>query len=129
VSGLPSLLLVVVIVTHYGYDLIASFYPDALASAKAWASVLRAVEAVALYFIVLALAPVKPWIVRKAVACACAWGAFESAQIAVCRLAFPMNRPPPEVSQYTGLCDKVTGLPVYMLTVSLVLLVAVLRKP
>lgn len=124
--GLPSLLLVLVVITHYGYDLVAS---DSLASAKAWASVLRAIEALALYLIVMSLMPAKPWIVRKAAACACAWGAFESAQIAVCRLAFPMDRPPPEVSSYSGLCDKVTGLPIYLLTVSIVLLVALLRKP
>lgn len=127
--GLPSLLLVVVILTHYGYALLASFYPDVQPAAKAWASVLRAVEASVLYFAVWSLVPARPVVVRAAAGVACAWGAFESMQIAACRLAYPMDRPPPDVGQFAGLCDKLTGWPVYMLTITVVLLIAVLRKP
>jgi len=125
---LPSLLLVLVVAVHYGYALIADFYPDMLPAAKAWASVLRALEAATLYLVVWRLVPLKPATARLAVGAACAWGAIESMQIAVCRLAYPMDRPPPEVGQFAGLCDKVTGWPIYMITITIVILVAVLRK-
>lgn len=127
--GLPSLLLVIVIIVHYSYDLIASFYPDMLASGKAWGSVLRAVEATLLYFIVWALVPLRPAVVRRAASLVCAWGILESVEIGACRLVFPMDRPPPETAPFTGLCDKVTGWPVYMTTIMVVLFIAVLRKP
>jgi uncharacterized membrane protein (DUF485 family) len=127
--SLPSLLLVLVVITHYSYALIAGFYPDMLASAKAWASVLRAIEATLLYFVVWALVPPKPSIVRRAASVACAWGILESVEIGACRLAFPMDRPPPDTGPFQGLCDKVTGWPVYMTTIMVVLFIAVLRKP
>lgn len=127
--GLPSLLLVLVVITHYSYALIAGFYPDVLAASKSWHSVLRAVEAAVLYFAVWALVPSKPAVTRYAAGLACAWGAFESMQIAACRLAFPMDRPPPDAGAYAGLCDKLTGLPVYMATIMVVLFIAVPRKP
>lgn len=127
--GLPSMLLVLVVVVHYSYALIAGFYPDMLPAARAWASVLRAVEATVLYFAVWSLVPPQPFVARWAAGVACAWGAFESMQIAVCRLAYPMDRPPPDVGQFAGLCDRVTGWPVYMLTITVALLIAVLRKP
>ena|SRR5882672_8088738 len=126
--GLPSLLLVLVVITHYSYDLIGGFYPDSLAAAKAWHSVLRAGEATMLYLIVWSLMPRRPMSVYFATTAACAWGVFESMQIAGCRLVFPMDRPPPVTALYTGLCDQAAGWPVYMFTVSVVLLVAVLRK-
>ena len=125
--GLPSLLLAMVVISHYGYYLIASFYPEPqqLAVARAWAYVLRAFEAVILYTAVLALAPA---VMRSALAVACGWGIFESAQVIACRMQYPMDRVPPTVTLYAGLCDRVTGLPVYMLTVFAVLLVLSLRK-
>lgn len=123
------MLLILVVAVHYGYALIADFYPDMLSAAKSWASVLRAIEATALYLTVWHLVPLKSTATRLAAGAACAWGAVESMQIAVCRLAYPMDRPPPEVGQFAGLCDRVTGWPVYMITITVVLLVAVLRKP
>lgn len=123
------MLLALVAVVHYGYPLIADFYPNTPQAAKAWASVLRGVEAASLYLVVWGLTPSKPVAARLAVGTACAWGTLESAQIVACRLAYPMSRPPPDVGQFAGLCDKVTGLPVYMLTITVVLLVAVLRRP
>ena len=128
--GLPSLLLVIVAVTHISYDLIASFYPDPAAASRAWGSVLRAFpEATLLYLIVWLLVPWKPVAVRYAVSLVCAWGALESFQIAACRLQFPMGHYAPTVAPYTGLCDIVTGWPIYMATIGLVLLISLVRKP
>lgn len=124
--GLPSLLLVVVALAHVGYDPIGSLYEHPRAAAIAWHSVLRAIEATALYLVVWSLTPWTPAVVRYGVSAACAWGALESAQIAACRLALPMDRPPPKVPLYTGLCDVVTGWPIYLLTALVVLAIAVL---
>lgn len=41
-----------------------------------------------------------------------AWGAVESAMRPVCRLAFPMDRPPPAVPPGAHLCDIAAGQPV-----------------
>ena len=65
---------------------------------------------------------------RYAVSLVCAWGALESAQIAACRLALPMDRPPPKIPLYTGLCDIVTGWPIYLMTALAVLTVAIHRR-
>lgn len=126
--GLPSLLLALVVVTHMSYDLIGSFYPDPVRAATAWHSVLRAFEAMALYIIVWTLVPWAPVSARYAASLACAWGALESFQIGACRLMSPMDRPPPKTELYAGLCDLVTGWPVYMLTAILVLLVSLFAR-
>lgn len=124
--GLPSLLLVLVVVTHYGYDLLASFYPDPGAASRAWFYVLRGIEGGLLYLVVWSLAPLRPAAVRIGVAVACAWGALEELQTAACRLAVGIDRTA-EPGLFRGLCDVVTGWPVYMLTITAALLVSVLR--
>jgi hypothetical protein len=132
--GMPSLLLVMVAVVHYGGDPIGGLYADlgdpgrALRAANAWASVMRAVEASLLYLAVWWLFPWKPIVARLAAATACAWGVFESASIAICRLHFDMTHPPPSPPLYRGMCDAATGFPVYMLTVCAVLLVAIIPR-
>lgn len=128
--GLPSLLLVIVVVTHMSYEPIASFYANPGVAARSWASVLRAFpEATLLYLIVWLLFPWRPLLPRLAISAACAWGAIESFQIAACRLQFPMGAPPPNVQPYTGLCDLVTGWPIYMTTIAVVLALSCLGRP
>jgi len=126
---LPSLLLLIVVLAHASYDVIGSFYPDPVAAGKAWAYVLRGFESTLLYLIVWLLLPWEPISVRIAGSVVCAWGALESFQISACRLQFPMGQPPPSVKPFTGLCDAVTGLPVYMMTITIVLLISFLRQP
>ncbi len=125
----PSILLLVVAITHMGYDPIGSLYAtNQLRAATAWHSVLRGFEATILWLAVWALLPWKPVLVRYAGSGICAWGALESFQIPACRLQYPMNLPPPKTDLYTGLCDLVTGWPIYMLTIAAVLLVCCFRK-
>lgn len=127
--GLPSLLLLIVLLAHYGADPIGGMYEPArqLAAAKAWRYVLGGVEVSLLYLIVWSLVPWRPLAVRYAASLVCAWGALEGAQIAACRLQFPMDRAPPSTALYTGLCDLITGWPVYVLTCLLVIVVALVR--
>jgi hypothetical protein len=128
--GLPSLLLVIVAITHTSYDLIGSFYENPVRAAATWHHVLRAFpEATLLYLIVWSLIPWKPISVRIAGSLICAWGALESFQIAACRVVYPMDQPPPKTELYAGLCDAVSGWPIYMLTIAVVLLVSLLTRP
>ena len=126
---LPSLLLIVVVLAHASYDVIGSFYPDPVSAGKAWAYVLRGFEATMLYLIIWLLLPWEPISTRIAGSVVCAWGALESFQISACRLQFPMGQPPPIVKPFTGLCDTVTGAPIYMITITVVLLISFLRQP
>ncbi len=125
--GLASLLLIIVLVTHMGYQPIGDLYTDPVRAGKAWHHVLRAFpEATLLYMLVWLLTPWKPLARRYGVSMACAWGIFESFEIAACRLQFPVSQPPPSIKPYIGLCDIATGKPVYMLTVGAVIAIAAL---
>lgn len=127
--GLPSLLLLIVAVTHMGYDPIATLYPDEnqLAAAKAWQHVLRAFpEATLLWLTVWLLIPWNPIAVRLGGSIVCCWGALESFKIAACRLQFPMDRKPPATPLFGGLCDTATGWPIYTMTAGAVFAVTLL---
>jgi len=126
---LPSILLFCVAFTHMSYDLIGGYYENPVRAAAAWHHVLRAFpEATLLYLIVWVLLPWEPIVSRLAGSAICAWGALENFQIAACRLQYPMGQPPPKTELYTGLCDLVTGWPIYMLTIASVLLVVCFAK-
>ena len=122
--GLPSLLLIMVVTTHYAPDLMGSFYKGAeVPAAKAWQLVMRGFEASLLYLIVWSLIPFRPVVIRLAGSLVCGWGFVESIQIPACRLAYAMTSPPAnDTKLYAGLCDYATGVPIYMGTLLLVLL-------
>lgn len=124
---LASLLLVVLIGTHYGYDLLAGLYPHPAAAARAWFYVLRGFEGSVLYLIVWYLTPYRPLPVRYAVSLVCAWGALESIQTSVCRLVIGIEAKP-NTGLFAGLCDVVTGWPIYMLTLLVVIMVTSVRN-
>lgn len=119
----PSLLLVLVAVTHYAYQPLADLYDKPDAAARAIFYVLRGIEACALYAAVWWFAPKRNAGYRVGLAIACAWGMLEGAQTSVCRLAAGIGQSvaPPA---YHGLCDVVTGLPIYGLTALVALVVA-----
>jgi hypothetical protein len=120
--GLASLLLLMVAITHIGYSGIASLYDEPVRAAKAWHSVLRAFpESTLLYLMVWNMTPWEPISRRLGVSVACFLGACASFQIAMCRVQFPMDKPPPDVELYQGMCDKATGLPIYMLILGVIL--------
>lgn len=73
-------------------------------SQAAWEYVLFAAEATVLWLAVGASTRL------VSLQAAAAWGAMEGSQRAACRLALPMDAPPPKVPGLT-LCDAATGLP------------------
>ena len=126
--GWTTVLLLTVVIANAGYDPIASLYSgDQLRAARSWERVLYAFEAMVLYLWVWVHFPWKPVWLRYAAALVCAWGFLEKLQVAGCRLAFPMNLPPPDTPLYMGLCDLITGWPIYMLTLLLVVGFTALR--
>lgn len=127
IRGLASLLLVLVVVTHYAYEPLAGFYANQRQAAQAIFYALRGVEGAVLYLVVWSLTPFRPLSVRLAVSTVCAWGALEEAQTAVCMAAKGFGAGKASTAPYAGLCDAVTGLPIYMGTLLLVLLLFALQ--
>ena len=127
--GLASLLLVIVVAAHYLPDNIAATYAVDVQTkaANAWTKVFGHGETMMLWLIVWSFVPFRPVSARLACAVVGAWGAAETLSAVACRLQFDMTRPPPDPSLYKGLCDTVTGLPVYMGTMVLVLLIFALN--
>lgn len=127
IRGLASLLLVLVVVTHYAYEPLAGFYANQRQAAQAIFYALRGVEGAVLYLVVWSLTPFRPLSVRLAVSTVCAWGALEEAQTAVCMAAKGFGAGKVATAPYAGLCDAVTGWPIYMGTLLLVLLLFALQ--
>jgi hypothetical protein len=102
---LAVLLLLVVTITHWGYDPLCALVPGWEKSAWAVFYVLRGVEGAVLFGVVWYLKPVL-WPI-------CLLGFTEESETAVCRLAAGISRPVTG-SAWTGLCGAETGLPLYM---------------
>lgn len=124
--GLASLLLVLVVVTHYAYEPMAGFYAEPRHAAQAIFYTLRGIEGTILYGIVWALTPYRPLHIRLAVSTVCAWGMLEEAQTAICMANIGFIKGV-KTQAYEGLCDMVTGVPIYMGTLLLVLLIFALK--
>lgn len=105
----PGGLVVVAAAAHLAPLHIASLLQD---SHAAWEYVMFGLEAMFLWLAVASMTTV------FAIQAAAIWGATEGAMRATCRLAFPMDRPPPKVPGQ-NLCDIATGLPASLLTLIL----------
>ena len=105
----------------------ANFAPEHLAhyfggKQSAWESVMFGFEAAALWVVGFVLSTGIAW---RAV---CAWGAFEALQRPVCRLAFPMDRAPPQLAPGQNLCDVAYQIPMSWVSVIAALFVACLLQ-
>lgn len=104
---------------------LANYAPEAIAallrqSVGAWDYVLQGIQAGALWAVVgLSM----QHIVARA---ACALGAWEAMQRPVCRLAFPMDRPPQAGG--LNLCEVAVGMPIAWINALAVLFVAALAQ-
>lgn len=104
-KALAALLLLVVAVTHYGYDLLAAGYADAQAAAKAWFYILRGAGGVVLFAVVLLQAWRRWGRAALIVALPCIWGMVEEGQTAACRLGRPIAEAPGH-ELFSGLCGS-----------------------
>lgn len=96
---LACAMLLLVGVTHYGYELIAMGYGNPAAAAKAWFYMLRGVEGVGLFAIVAALAR------SRAVMAVCLLGMSEEGMTTACRASKPIGEVP-GYAPLTGLCGQ-----------------------
>ena len=78
---LAVVLLVLIALTHYGYDPLAQLFEDPDRSARRIFYALRGFEGTALFFIIGCVC--RNFFVR----CACLWGIWEESQTAVCQMA------------------------------------------
>lgn len=120
------MLLCLVLITHYAYEPLASLYSNEDQAARVIFYVLRGMEGTILFGLVWLLAPRTPRPARYGVALACLWGMLEEAQTAICQLAVGITGDDTHLP-FQGLCDVVTGWPIYMGTVSAALILAALR--
>lgn len=95
-------LMVVAVMAHLAPEHVARALDH---SQAAWESAMYGLEAAVLW---LAVGAVFSSVPVQAVA---AYGAMEGAQRAACRLAFPMDRPPPKLGPGENLCDRASGMP------------------
>jgi hypothetical protein len=126
-NGLPFLLLITVAVRHAGADFLAQLYPDPLLARKAIFYVLGGMQGVLLYAVVWSLTPFKPHHVRIGVSLACTWGILEEFEVAACRIAHGIGSTA-SAPMWQGLCDSITGWPVTIITLVLVLIVTAARR-
>lgn len=126
--SLAAVLLAMLAVVHYGPDVLAYAYPDHDAARRAIYYIARSIEGAIQYAVIALLtwwgrpkeasrskdaAPtISPALL---VVLPCCWGVIEHLQAGVCRLSIGIaNRPPPGAA-LTGICDEISGLPLYAL--------------
>lgn len=117
---LAALLLLLVAAVHYGLEPLSHVFSDAPAAHRAMFYIGQGVKGFALWCAVawLAYSTARSKGMNAFTAAplfaVCAWGAIEDFEVAACRLArgiesIPMPGP------WQGVCDELTGLPLYML--------------
>jgi len=144
-----ALLLAMVAALHYGSDLLATAYADHDAARRALYYVLRSFEGAVQYALIALLSlelvmrqletafgwrenqdvdPAR----RKVhtipavglVVLVCGWGMVEHIEAGACRLAIGIDKKAPAGKALTGLCDDVTGLPMYAFGLAAVAFIA-----
>lgn len=146
--ALAAILLAMIAAVHYGADLAAFGYANHDFARKSLYYILRSFEGAAQYALIallaleLALRPPAPDLgwrekakepMRRAahtipavllVILVCGWGMVEHVQAGACRLAIGIANKAPAGKPLTGLCDTVTGLPMYALGLAAVAFIA-----
>ena len=92
-------LLVIVAVTHFGYDVIALLYKQQEAAARAWFYLLRGIEGAFLFAVIAAMAR------YRAVVAVCLLGLTEESLTAACRASRPIGELP-GYAPFAGLCGR-----------------------
>jgi len=105
-NPLAALLLLTIVIVHFGYDPICALLPNLANAAGAVFYVLRGIEGSILFTVIAWLRPTL-WPI-------CLWGFIEEGETAACRLmAGPLDRPP-VAAAWSGLCGEVSHFPWYM---------------
>lgn len=106
-------LLCVTLGAHYAPRLVASLYANAPAAERAWFYIAQGLKGIALLAIIIALMPRTRWAVP--VWAAAAWGMWEDALVAGCRLAIGIGQPPAAPGNtWQGICAQSTQAPLWV---------------
>lgn len=98
---------------HYAPGLAAQLYPQPLDAERAWEYVAQGLKGIALLAIIIALLPRTRWAVP--VWAAAAWGIWEDALVAGCRLAIGIGQPPAAPGNtWQGICAQSTQAPLWV---------------
>lgn len=111
-------LLSVAACVYFGPEIFPSLFGGTRA---AWEYVLNGGEAAFLWAMMFALLP------RFDTRAVAAWGILEALQRPVCRLSFPMDRPP-DLNGSVSLCDAAFGIPLSAMSVVAALGLAALAQ-
>lgn len=116
-SWLAAVLLLVIAITHYGGEPLSLNYPAPDAAARAIYYISRSFEGATQYALILFLAiygRVRFKRPRDALilVMVCFWGFVEQMEAGICRLAKGIENTP-RPGSWRGLCDDLTGLPLY----------------
>jgi hypothetical protein len=125
---MPALLLILAAAAHLLPEHLATW---AGGTQAAWYYATSGAEAAALWALAFAAAPAVCAAPRATVIAAravCVWGFFESVQRSACRLALPMDRPPPKMLPGQNICEVVTDLPLSLLSLAAALTLVVVSS-
>lgn len=122
---LAAALLAAVAVVHYGLGPVSSLWPDPDAAHRALFYIGQGLKGCLLWACVAALVPRR--MVSAPVFAVCGWGFFEDAQVAICRAAVGIDSIP-SPGPWRGVCDDLTGLPLYLVGLSIGLVVAAILE-
>lgn len=114
-------LLVAVSALHYGTEYLATFWPDTLAARRALFYVGQGLKGCLLWMALAVMAP--KTMAAVPLLAVCAWGFVEDAMVAGCRIAYGIGTIP-SPGLWRGLCDDLTGAPVYLVGPAVGLLAA-----
>lgn len=120
---LAVLILLVVLGVHYLPALLASHYEHPDDAERALQYVAQGAKGIAMMILLLALMPRRLHIVP--VWAAGAWLIYEDALVAGCRLAVGIeNVPTAAPNPWHGICQQVTGAPIYLVAAALAVIAA-----
>lgn len=122
---LAAALLVAVAVVHYGLGPASTLLADPDAAHRALFYIGQGVKGCLLWACIAALVPRRA--ISAPVFAVCAWGFFEDAQVAICRAASGIDSIP-SPGLWRGICDDLTGVPLYMVGLSIGLVVAAILE-
>lgn len=112
---MQALLLIVIAITHYGYDVICNLFHGLNGLEPQVFYILRGIEGVALFSIIAKI--------RKSLAIFCLWGIFEEGQTSVCQALQMIHPVAGKLGYGEGLCDQQTNFPFYMVGVLIMALI------
>lgn len=136
-KAIAALLLGLIAAVHYGADLVAFGYDDFDLARRSWYYVFRSAEGAVQYAVIAGVVigralPVhldregmRRWLRTAGAPCAvlafiCGWGSAEHIQAGACRLLFDMGTQTPTTDPMAGVCDMVSGAPLYVLGLGIV---------